>query len=102
MTKIHHPSNSNLSIEYSSIIGPENAVFYRGHCKNKNIISLTEHWKGLIEESSITVQITPFGSDQNIFVKSSSQHQITLGSKGPYPINCYFIVMATRLDVPKL
>ena len=74
---IKHPKQK-IELEYSGLVGPEHAVFFRGHAKNKNTIRLPEHWKGLIDESTITVHLTPFGASQNVLCKGySGQCDIT-------------------------
>ena len=98
---IKHPKQK-IELEYSGLVGPEHAVFFRGHAKNKNTIRLPEHWRGLIDETTITVHLTPFGASQSVFVKGIQDYVISLRSSGPIPINCYYMVMAVRKDVPPL
>ena len=95
-------SKQDLELEYSTLAGPEHAVFFRGHAKNKNTIRLPEHWKGLIDPDTITVHLTPYGANQGIFVKGIQDFTIFIRANSPMPINCYFLVMAERRDVPTL
>ena len=69
---------------------------------NKNIISLPDVWVGLVDESTITVSITPIESHQDIIVKRVSENKIYLQSNGGIPIHCFYHVFATRKDIPKL
>mgnify|MGYP003334107816 CR=1 FL=1 len=69
---IKHPSKTNHRLAHASLEGPEIGVYYRGRLKGSNKITLPEYWKDLVHKDSITVDITPIGHDQNIFVKEFS------------------------------
>jgi hypothetical protein len=56
----------------------------------------------LVDESSITVSITPIGAHQDIIVKRVGENAVHLQAKGGIPINCYYHVFGTRKDVPQL
>ena len=90
---IPHPTKPNKKLHYGSLEGPEHGVYYRGKLENENIIELPEYWTKLVDEESITVNLTPFGKSQKLWVEKIENNKIYVkGSK----INCYFTVFATR------
>jgi len=52
----------------------------------------------LIDEETITVNLTPIGYSQDLWVQSTSSHFIHLNQ----PAECFFTVFAERKDVDKL
>ena len=48
---------------------PELGVYYRGRLEANNVIELPDYWKGLVDAETITVNLTPHGSYQELFVK---------------------------------
>ena len=51
---------------------------------------------------SITVNITPIGSCQTIFVDKIEDNIVYLNSSSGEPINCYYHIFAERCDGEKL
>lgn len=97
---IPHPSKEGYRLRHVSLEGPEISVFYRG--KNDNlIINLPEYWKDLVHEESISVNITPIGSEQNIWVEKIENNSITLNSSNEN-VNYFYTVYAERKDMEKL
>ena len=99
---IPHPSFKGKKLVYACLEGPENAVYVRGRLKNDNTITLPEVWEDLVDESTITVSITPVGAHQDIIVKRVQNNQVTLQAKPGMPIDCYYHVFGERKDVDKL
>jgi len=99
---ISHPSKKDYRLRHSCPEGPQNDVYIRGKLKNKKEIILPEYWKDLIDIQSISVNITPFGSPQDIFVKRIDNEKVYLQSNSNIPINCYYHIFAERKDVDKL
>ena len=79
--------------------GPENAVYCRGRVLNRTEIELPEYWTKLIDETTITVSLTPIGAHQDIIVKRIGDNKVYLQSKSGIPINCFYHIFATRRDV---
>ena len=52
--------------------------------------------------NSITIQLTPIGSHQDVIVKRWDDETIYLQSNGGMPIHCFYHVYAERKDVEKL
>lgn len=98
---IKHPSKTNHRLAHASLEGPEIGVYYRGRLKGSNKITLPEYWKDLVHKDSITVDITPIGHDQNIFVKEFDNEKIIIEVNSLH-IDCFYHVYGERKDVDKL
>lgn len=98
---IKHPSKESHRLAHASLEGPEIGVYYRGRLKGSNKITLPEYWKDLVHEDSITVDITPIGHDQNIFVKKFDNEKIIIEVNSLH-IDCFYHVYGERKDVDKL
>jgi len=99
---IDHPTKEGMKLVHSCLEGPENAVYFRGRVRNKNQIYLPEYWTKLVDPTTITVSLTPVGSHQNVIVKRINDNVIHLQSNGGMPIDCYFHVFGTRIDISRL
>jgi len=99
---IPHPTKKNKNLVYACLEGPENGVYIRGRLKHKDTILLPPVWKKLVDESSITVSLTPIGSHHDVIVKRIQDNKIVLQSKPGFPIDVYYHVFAERKDVEKL
>jgi len=95
---IPHPTKENMRLRYGSLEGPENGVYVRGRSK-QDYIALPDHWKGLVDEDTITVNITPVGKKQDIYVDSIEDNKVYLGGKIK---EYFFTVYGERKDVDKL
>ena len=99
---IEHPTKGKgWRLRYVSIEGPESGVYCRGRVKNEKIIRLPEYWKDLVHTDSISVQLQPIGSHQNIIVKRWDSEFIYLQGQG-LPIDCFYHVYAERKDINPL
>jgi len=98
---IKHPSKTNHRLAHASLEGPEIGVYYRGRLKGSNKITLPEYWKDLVHKDSITVDITPIGHDQNIFVKEFDNEKIIIEVNSLH-VDCFYHVYGERKDVDKL
>jgi hypothetical protein len=97
---IDHPTKEGMKLRYGSLEGPENGVYVRGRLTDNNTIELPDYWTGLVHEDTITVNLTPIGQGQNLYVESIENNQVIIGSDGD--INCFYTVFAERKDVDKL
>ena len=99
---IEHPTKGKgWRLRYVSIEGPESGVYCRGRVKNEKIIRLPEYWKDLVHTDSISVQLQPIGSHQNIIVKRWDSEFIYLQGQGLH-IDCFYHVYAERKDINPL
>ena len=100
---IPHPSKEGWRLRHISLEGPEIGVYYRGKMKDTNIINLPEYWEDLIDTDTISVNLTPMGTFQELFVKKIEwgKRVIVMNSAGG-PVNCYYTVFAKRKDLEPL
>ena len=99
---IDHPSKPGKKLQYGSLEGPENGVYVRGKLKDSNVIELPDYWKDLVDESTITVDLTPYKTYQELYVSSISHNRIKILNHTNTPIDRFYTVWAERKDVEKL
>ncbi len=100
-----HPTKEGHRLRHVCIEGPETAVYIRGRVNNGlNVIDLPAYWSGLVDYETITVQLTAYGSHQNVIVKRISpiEQRIYLQAQGGMPVDCFYHIMAERKDIEKL
>jgi hypothetical protein len=99
---IKHPTKSNYKLRYGSLEGPENGVYIRGRSQS-HIISLPDYWSGLIDENSITVNLTPIGKHQKLFVKEINKTSVIIDNNTWFSkLDYFYTIYAERIDVDKL
>jgi len=100
---IPHPSKKGQRLRHVSLEGPEIGVYYRGKLQDTNTITLPDYWENLIDQESITVNLTPVGSYQELFVeKIEWGKNIIVKNREGGPISCHYTVYAERKDMEKL
>ena len=99
---IKHPTKSNMRLRYGSLEGPENGVYVRGRLKNRHVINLPDYWTGLVHEDSITVNLTPIGNHQGLYIESIENNMVFVGGESNDKIDCFYTVYGERKDVEKL
>lgn len=99
---IDHPTKEGKKLVHTCLEGPENAVYVRGRVLNQTEIELPEYWTKLVDSTTITVSLTPVGAHQDIIVKRIGDNKIYLQAKPGLPIDCFYHIFGTRLDVEKL
>jgi hypothetical protein len=100
---IDHPTKPGMQLCHGSLEGPENGVYVRGRLDG-DTIHLPEYWTGLVDPNSITVQLTPVGKYQSLYVKEVKNNRVYVGVSDIFNTNisCFYFVQAERVDVPKL
>lgn len=96
---IPHPSKDGFRLRYGSLEGPEFGVYHRGKT-NTSIIYLPLYWPDLVDENTITVNLTPIGNNLH-WVESVGDNCVYINSTTG-EINTYFVVYAERKDIPPL
>lgn len=100
---IPHPLKAGWRLRHSCLEGPENGVYYRGKLKDNNVIQLPEYWSGLVDPETITVNLTPHGCHQELFVKEiECGTKIMVVNNSGGPIDCSYTVFGKRVDVSDL
>ena len=96
---IDHPTKPGMKLRHGSLEGPEDGVYVRGRLTDENVIQLPDYWVGLVDEDSITVQLTAIGGKADIWVDDIINNTIIVGSDTR--VNCFYFIQATRKDVEK-
>ena len=99
---IAHPSREGYRLRHICLEGPEGAVYVRGRITNKKVIKLPTYWEKLVDPTTITVNLTPYGAHQDVIVKRIEPTEIHLQSNGGLPINCFYHVFGARADGERL
>ena len=99
---IDHPTKPGMKLRYGSLEGPENGVYVRGELKGTNIITVPDHWIGLVHEDSYTVHLTSIGRYSQLYVEKIENYNVFIADNSMNPIHCYYSVWAERKDIPKL
>ena len=100
-----NPDKSNThTLRHGSLEGPENGVYQRGTLDGSAVIDLPSYWPHLVDETTITVNLTPLKGFQKLYVKSKSADKIEIGIEGgtAQDIHCDYTVYAERSDVDSL
>jgi hypothetical protein len=100
--EIEHPLDSNKRLVYGSLEGPEYGVYHRGKLNNEFVINLPDYWTELVDVDTISVNITPIGSYQRLFVEKIENNKVYIGSDNSGSPRCYYVVYAERKDIPKI
>jgi hypothetical protein len=97
---IPHPTKPGMNLRYGSLEGPENGVYVRGRLRaGEKIIQLPDYWEGLVDQDTYTVNLTPVGKHQELYVDYIASDYIIVGGEN---IDCFYTVFAERNDVEKL
>ena len=100
---IPHPSKGEgWRLRYACIEGAEVGVYHRGRLRRGKEIFLPKYWKDLVHINSITVQLQPIGSHQDIIIKRWDDEKIYLQAMGGMPIDCFYHVYAEKKDINPL
>lgn len=101
---IPHPTKDGFNLIHGSLEGPEHGVYVRGKLEGSKVIELPDYWLELVDESTITVQLTPIGSHQNLFVKDIIDNTVIVGNSNilSSKVKCFYLVQAERKDIDKM
>ena len=108
---IEHPTKGEgHRLRYACIEGPEVAVYCRGRLKESNVIELPYYWKDLVHADSITVQLQPIGSNQNLVIQEFNSEFIVIAEDSTNTdlitdlstIDCFYHVYGERKDINPL
>jgi len=108
---LKHPTKGDgHRLRYACIEGPEAGVYYRGRLKKSNVIELPYYWKDLVHSDSITVQLQPIGSNQNLVIQEFNNEFIVIAEDSTNTdlitdlstIDCFYHVYGERIDVNPL
>ena len=98
---IEHPTEEGKRLMHGSLEGPEHGVYIRGRLEG-DTIELPDYWLGLVDEDTITVQLTPNKGFQQIYVDHIEDNKVYVGTQTDTPIDCFYFIQAERKDVEKM
>lgn len=99
---IPHPTKDGWRLRHVCIEGPTADVYVRGKLNNSNIIELPEYWRKLVDPETITVNLTPVGTYQELYVdKIEWGTKILIKNNCGSGVNCYYTVYGERADTDK-
>ena len=98
---IPHPTKEGKTLQHGSLEGPEHGVYHRGRLEG-DVIQLPEYWTELVDEDTITVQLTPNGDFQMLFVEKIEDNQVFVANAADEGIDCFYIIHGERKDVGKM
>ena len=99
---IDHPTKEGMKLRYGSLEGPENGVYVRGRLKDNNTIELPDHWTGLVDEETITVNLTPIGRKAPLHSVVDIVDNTVVVESANDVVDCFYTVFGERKDVEKL
>lgn len=101
---IPHPTKPDTHrLRYICLEGPEVGTYLRGKLNNTNVIQLPDYWtESFIDPDSITVNLTPVGNYQELFIKEIKDGKILVGNNSASKIHCHYTVFAERKTRDKL
>ena len=98
---IPHPTKQGRTLQHGSLEGPEHGVYYRGRLEG-SVIELPEYWTALVDEDTITVQLTPNGDFQMLYVEKIEDNQVFVANAADEGVDCFYIIHGERKDVGKM
>ena len=101
---IPHPTKQDHRLRYICLEGPEVGAYIRGTLKGSNTIELPDYWSNLVYSESITVNLTPVGSYQELYVDNNAQYEnrIKIKTNSGSAIHCHYTVFGERKTQDKL
>jgi len=101
---IPHPTKDDHRLRYICLEGPEVGAYLRGTLKDSDTIELPDYWKELVYEDSITVNLTPIGRFQELFVEEHVEWgtRIKVRSASGSSVHCHYTVFGERKTKDKL
>jgi hypothetical protein len=99
---IDHPTQTGKKLMHACIEGPENGVYFRGKSQDSGI-QAPEYWSGLVDIDSMTVDVTPIGPNQSIYVdRIEDNGDVYVGANTNEPLNYFYVIYGERKDIDKL
>jgi hypothetical protein len=69
---------------------------------NDNVIELPEYWTGLVDEDTITVQLTSIGKFMKLYVKEIKDNKVYVEKSGFGKPSFFYNVYGERKDIDKM
>ena len=97
---IPHPNIDGYRLHHACPEGPEAAIYVRGKVSIDGIIELPDYWQNFVDKETITVQLTPIGAYQELFIdRIEYGKRVYVKNQAGGKIDAYYQVWANRADV---
>jgi hypothetical protein len=73
----------------------------RGRLTDSDTIELPDYWTALIDPNSITVNLTPIGQHQELYVADIGDNKVVVGGSAEH-MDFFYTVYAERVDVDRI
>jgi hypothetical protein len=93
-----HPNKKGWRLRHVCIEGPEIAVYCRGRVQKDGIISLPSFWQGLVDINDMSINLTPIGHWQELYIKEVIDNKVIVKNNNFNVINADYHIIARRLD----
>ena len=77
-------------------------MYVRGKLERDNVIELPDYWPDLVDDDSITVQLTANKSFQQLYVEKIEDNKVYVKEMTDRLINCFYFIQAERKDIEKM
>ena len=98
---IEHPTKEGMRLHHGSLEGPEHGVYHRGRLEG-SVIKLPDYWTGLVDEDTISVQLTANGDFQMLYVEKIEDNQVFVANAADEGIDCFYLIHGERKDIGKM
>lgn len=95
---MEHPNKKGWRLRHVCIEGPEIAVYCRGTVHEDGIIRLPSYWNGLVNTEDMTINLTPIGHWQELYIKKIKKNKIIIKNNKKNKIHANYHIVARRLD----
>lgn len=99
---IPHPTQEGKTLQHGSLEGPEHGVYHRGRLSEGNVIQLPEYWTELVDEDTISVQLTANGDFQMLYVEKIEGNRVFVANAADEGIDCFYLIHGERKDVGRM
>ena len=95
-----HPNKKGWRLRHVCIEGPEIAVYCRGKVGEDGIINLPSFWEGLVNIDDMTINLTPRGNWQELYVKEivDGKQVMVMNNITGGKVNADYHITGRRLD----
>jgi len=101
---IPHPTKKDHRLRYICLEGPEVGAYIRGTLKDSDTIELPDYWRTLCKPETITVNLTPVGRYQELYVEEATQWgtKVKVRNAAGSSVHCHYTVFAERITQDNL
>jgi len=92
-----HPNIKGHRLRHGCVEGPEAAIYVRGKVSRDGVIELPDYWQNFVDKETISVNLTPMGAYQELFVdRIEYGKRVYIKNQAGGKIDAYYQVWADR------